>query len=311
MAYLWQKVGMLAAILVSSVVMGFAPLGLKKVSPARKKRLLSYGNSFAGGVFFAIGFLHLLSESEDLMSETINPNFPLSYIMALIGFTGVFFVEKVVFAHHHHGGYSNMKDEEGDEKYGTFEAETHGHPPNEQSGVFAYILTFVLSIHSLISGVALGMDSKLSTLISLFVAIISHKWIEAFALGVAINKVQGEGSLARTLKLVLTYSAMEPLGIVIGLILSVYLSEDHLLVTQAFVLGIASGTFIYVAVVDILPAEFSAEATEKLQKFALVLLGLVAITIVVVVFTHDHDHTDSSDDDHDHDHDHESSAFYK
>lgn len=300
MAYTWQKVGMLVAILVSSVVMGFAPLGLKKVSPARKKRLLSYGNSFAGGVFFAIGFLHLLSESDDLMRDTINPSFPLSYVLALIGFVGVFLLEKVVFAHNHATSYTTMKDEE-DEKYGTFEPE-NSQSHAEQSGLFAYILTFVLSLHSLVSGVALGMDTNLSTLISLFVAIISHKWIEAFALGVAINKVQSEGHLVRTAKLVLLYSIMEPLGIIIGLILSLHLAEDHLLVTQAFVLGIASGTFIYVAVVDILPAEFAAEATEKVQKFALMLLGLIAISIVVVVFTHDHD-TD------DHDHDHESEDF--
>lgn len=54
--YFWQKVGMLAAILISSIVMGFLPLGLKKVNPILKKRLLSFGNCFAGGVFFAIGY---------------------------------------------------------------------------------------------------------------------------------------------------------------------------------------------------------------------------------------------------------------
>lgn len=54
--YFWQKVGMLFAILVSSVVMGFLPLALKKVRPDLKKRLLSFGNCFAGGVFFAIGY---------------------------------------------------------------------------------------------------------------------------------------------------------------------------------------------------------------------------------------------------------------
>jgi len=277
------------------VVMGFAPLGLKKVDTARKRRLLSYGNAFAGGVFFSIGFLHLLSESDDLMRDTLNPNYPLSYILALVGFLGVFLLEKILLAHKHTTSYGEVKDEEED-KYGTFEAEGHAHSHAEQSGLFAYILTFVLSLHSFVSGVALGMDTNISTLISLFVAIISHKWIEAFALGVAINKVQSEGSLARTLKLVLLYSAMEPLGIIVGLILSLHLAEDHLMVTQAFVLGIASGTFIYVAVVDILPSEFAAEATEKVQKFALMLLGLVAISIVVIVFTHDHDTSD-----HDHD----------
>lgn len=55
--YFWQKIGMLAAILVSSMVMGFLPLGLKKVNPILKKRLLSFGNCFAGGVFFAIGYV--------------------------------------------------------------------------------------------------------------------------------------------------------------------------------------------------------------------------------------------------------------
>jgi len=306
--YFWQKVGMLVAILVSSVVMGFLPLGLKKVSPIVKKRLLSYGNAFAGGVFFAIGFLHLLAESNELMTESLNPPFPLAFIMAVVGFTCVFFVEKVIFAHHHAGpsptSYAQVKKETTDgattdDKYGTFDVE--GHEPPVDSGVFAYILTFVLSLHSLISGVALGMDGNITTLISLFVAIISHKWIEAFALGVAINKSQAtsgsEYSLSRTLKLILIYSMMEPLGIIIGVILSAYLAEDKLTVTQAFVLGLAAGTFIYVAVVDILPAEFShnGHGPEKYIKFMLVLVGIVAISIVVIVFSHSHTESHSHD----------------
>lgn len=54
---MWEKVGMLVAILASSVVMGFLPLALKKVAPAKQKRLMSFGNAFAGGVFFAIGYV--------------------------------------------------------------------------------------------------------------------------------------------------------------------------------------------------------------------------------------------------------------
>jgi hypothetical protein len=58
--YFWQKIGMMMAILVSAVVMGFLPLALKKVNPALKRRLLSFGNCFAGGVFFAIGYVFVL-----------------------------------------------------------------------------------------------------------------------------------------------------------------------------------------------------------------------------------------------------------
>lgn len=284
---------MLSAIMVSSMVMGFLPLALKKVNPILKKRLLSFGNCFAGGVFFAIGFLHLLAESTETMHDTINPPFPLSYILAVVGFFGVFFIEKVLLSghHHHQTSYTNL-EEKGkpvDDAYGTFEEGQHSH---ESSGLFAYILTFVLSLHSLVSGVALGMDKNFTTLISLFVAIISHKWIEAFALGVAINKVQIDDVIPRTLKLITLYSFMEPMGIIIGLILSTHLNEEQLLTTQAFVLGVASGTFIYVAVVDILPSEFSEKDNndkDKYWKFLLLIFGVGVICVVVSVFTHSHD----------------------
>jgi zinc transporter 1/2/3 len=295
--YFWQKVGMLFAILVSSVVMGFLPLALKRVRPGLKKRLLSFGNSFAGGVFFAIGFLHLLAESDDLLHETLHLHIPLSYILSIVGFIAVFFVEKILLSSHAHGPYLNLdeknsKDSKGrdDEKYGVLD-EGVPHHASEQ-GMFAYILTFVLSVHSLISGVALGMDNLLSTLISLFVAIISHKWIEAFALGVAINKVQTEDLIPRTFKLILLYSLMEPLGIVIGLILSSHLSEHQLLIAQAFVLGLASGTFIYVAVVDILPSEFGhgiGNDRDRYIKFGLLFMGIFLIGLVVTLFAHTHE----------------------
>lgn len=294
--YFWHKVGMLLAILISSVVMGFLPLALKNVTPALKKRLLSFGNCFAGGVFFAIGFIHLLSESAELVHETMDPPFPLAFILSICGFIAVFFVEKVVLSGHSHGGggqstsYTNLeekntKSSSGDE-YGTFEEGGEGH---SEQGMFAYILTFVLSIHSLISGVALGMDKNITTLLSLFIAIISHKWIEAFALGVAINKVQSSDLLKRTFKLVLLYSIMEPLGIVIGLILSTHLDEHQLALTQAFVLGLASGTFIYVAVVDIIPAEFTSHGDkDKYYKFGLLFFGIVVIVAIVSAFSHSH-----------------------
>lgn len=76
-------------------------------------------------------------------------------------------------------------------------------------------------------------------------------------------------------------------------ILSTRLTEDQLLTTQAFVLGVASGTFIYVAVVDIIPSEFSHNNSnnadkDKYWKFFLLLVGVLAICGVVTIFTHEH-----------------------
>lgn len=76
-------------------------------------------------------------------------------------------------------------------------------------------------------------------------------------------------------------------------ILSTHLNEDQLLTAQAIVLGVGSGTFIYVAVVDILPSEFShGDDKDKFWKFLLLLVGVLAICVVVTVFTHSHDEID-------------------
>jgi len=315
MELLWYKFGMLIGILGSSVVLAFLPFMLKKIDPSLKRRLMSYGNAFAGGVFLAIGFTHLLSEATELTSHAFEDmEFPLSYVLSMAGFILVFFIEKVLFADNH-SHHMKLDDDEKPKttsisaqqnKYGTLdvdvevEAVSHEHYVSE-SGVFAYILTLVLSIHSLISGIALGMTESLATLIPLFVGIIGHKWIEAFALGVALNKAND--SLAKNWKLLVLYSAMEPLGIVIGEILSLYLPEDALSVTQALVLAVASGTFIYVAVMDIIPAEFGENNTEdKYKKFAIFSIGIVAVTLLMLPFSHSHGHEDSHSHDHDHDH---------
>ena len=55
-----------------------------------------------------------------------------------------------------------------------------------------YVLTVLLSMHSLIEGVALGVGTTINDTLGLLLAICAHKWFEAFALGVrlAIQKVK-------------------------------------------------------------------------------------------------------------------------
>jgi len=270
---------------------------------------MSYGNAFAGGVFLAIGIIHLLAEATELSNHAFEGvDFPLSYTLCIAGFVLVFFLEKVLFVdnHSHH-----MKLDDDNEKlktttiaahqsqYGTLEVDVevesvrHEHHVTDK-GVFAYILTLVLSIHSLISGMALGMTEDLATLVPLFAAIIGHKWIEAFALGVALNKAND--AVSKNWKLIVLYAAMEPLGIIIGQILSLYLPADALSVTQALVVAVASGTFIYVAVMDIIPAEFGEHnAEDKYKKFALFSLGIVAVTLLMLLFSHSHEHSEEHD----------------
>jgi len=112
------------------------------------------------------------------------------------------------------------------------------------------------------------------TVISLFVAIVSHKWIEAFALGAAIVKT--EMTPVKHFIFVGLYAIGEPLGVVAGMGLAFVLAEDAAAVLQALVLAFASGTFIYIAAVDILPMEF-ADSRDKYIKFLICFVGAAAM----------------------------------
>ena len=59
----------------------------------------------------------------------------------------------------------------------------HHHIDISTGSLVPYILALVLSIHSFIEGLALGVQSDVTQTTILLIAIASHKWIEAFAFG--------------------------------------------------------------------------------------------------------------------------------
>jgi len=178
---------------------------------------------------------------------------------------------------------------------------THGmfNEENHKSPYLPYILMIVLSIHSIIAGVAIGVNSSNSLINTLGIAIVSHKWTESFAFGVSLLKflptaaetsTPSEGITlsprrrnAKMLKMMAAYSCMVPLGIVIGSILSIILQGRAAAVIEALVGGVASGTFIYIALVDILLAEFES-AKDKYWKYLLCIVGFVVILTSIVLF---------------------------
>ena len=79
----------------------------------------------------------------------------------------------------------------------------------------------VLSIHSVIAGIALGIESELAASLLVMIAILSHKGSAAFALMVS---VQSAGADRARLKRVLAiFVVMTPLGIMLGTLASGFL----------------------------------------------------------------------------------------
>ena len=119
------------------------------------------GETLATGVFLGAGLLHLLPESAAQFAQQ-GYKYPYAYLV-----TGLVFLLFLWFEH------------VGRELY---QHQTSDHP------AFALLAWLMLSVHSLVLGTALGFSQDYSLAIMLFLAIITHKWAESFAISVQLNK---------------------------------------------------------------------------------------------------------------------------
>lgn len=146
------------------------------------------------------------------------------------------------------------------------------------------LLFLVLSVHSVIEGMALGVQWSIAGTIDIAVAITAHKWVESFALGVSM--VREEMPLRRMLVLALSYALMTPLGGVLGMLLLSSLTDGAGGVFTAIVTAIAGGTFMYVAVIDILLSEFACSIVSGPIKAAATSFGFGMMVLMGALFHH-------------------------
>jgi zinc and cadmium transporter len=194
--------------------------------------------SLSAGIILGVLFLELLPE----VSRT-SPHF---FTAALAGFVLLLALEKFVFIHPH----------ETEELAG------------RRTGLAAYV---GISFHSLLDGIALGSSAMLPDLAPAVVyAIVAHKVPDTFSLS-SILTFFGY-SRRRTLGMLLFFSLLTPLG---GA-LAVWLLRGVDDATLGGLLGLASGTFLFIATSDLLP--HAHEHREgRFRNLAAVLLGMLVI----------------------------------
>ncbi|MGI9524598.1 MAG: ZIP family metal transporter, partial [Hyphomicrobiaceae bacterium] len=106
-----------------------------------------------------------------------------------------------------------------------------------------------------------------------------HKGVAAFALGVNLHRSGVTPS--KSTGIVALFSSMTPLGIIAGAIVGTFLSERGGQWFEGVFDSLAAGTFLYIAVVDIVENEFAKPEDTKL-KFAMVFLGLAVMALVAL-----------------------------
>jgi zinc transporter 1/2/3 len=144
-----------------------------------------------------------------------------------------------------------------------------------KSNITPYLLLAALSFHGLFEGIALGLQGGYRDTLFLFIAIISHKWAEAFTLGISFSKAQTDK--VTFVRLILLFSFFTPVGIVIG---SFVAGSSQLV--EAIFLALSTGTFLYVAASEVIVEEF-AVTKYKYSKFICYLLGGIMIAGLAVI----------------------------
>ena len=238
MEILWFK-GLAVLIIVMTAITG-GMVSIRIGVSSRAERLLPLGDAFAGGIFLGAGLLHMLADAqENFKTFAGDVAFPVVLFVCGCGFLLIFFLERVLL---------------GGEDVG---AMSKGRP------VYPFVLTLVLSVHSIIAGTSLGLDKTLMSSVVIFIAIIAHKGSAAFALSSSLRAA--EISVSRSYGIIALFSIMTPAGILLGTAFNVFLTSRAAVGIEAVFDALAAGTFIYVGVVDIMEEVFSSSQDRGLK----------------------------------------------
>lgn len=234
-----------------------------RVAQHRGRRFFRLANAFAAGLFLGIGFLHMLPESAEMIAGLVD--YPLASLLALLGLVTLLSVDRIAFA---------------------------GHPRTPQSASpRPWFLLAALSVHSLIVGVALGLEPGIIGSLALFSAILFHKASDVFAL---IVNAHAEGvAVGRQKAMLIFFSLVTPTGIAIGSAASDGAATGA---AAGSVGAFAAGTIIYVAIVMIADRESglsdaAAPATgdkDMWTSVGLVFIGVALTAALVVADPHGH-----------------------
>jgi zinc transporter 1/2/3 len=157
--------------------------------------------------------------------------------------------------------------------------------PNVASGmksrgsIFPYLLMLTLSVHSIITGIALGLEDHLMSAVAIFLAVMAHKFTAAMALAISFSREAIE--LKRSRALLGVFYVMTPIGIILGTWWSSLLSGQGEAMIEGIFDALAAGTFIYISVVDILSEEFSANEA-RWGLFLMTVLGFAVMALVAI-----------------------------
>ncbi|XP_060067273.1 zinc transporter ZIP1-like [Ylistrum balloti] len=149
---------------------------------------------------------------------------------------------------------------------------------HQHSSLRPVLLLLAISIHSLFEGLAVGLQKKTESVLDIFTALLLHKGILSFSLGMSL--VQSKLSKPAIIRSLFIFGLSAPVGIGIGIgIIDLWDSEVSTFV-QGILQGIACGTFLYITFFEVLPREFSS-CDIRLVKVIFLMVGFFIVTVIM------------------------------
>ena len=248
---------LVAAVLIFCAGLAGGLLAIRLGKTSYRETATHLANAFAGGVFLGAGLLHMLTDARAKFDEFWpSLDFPLVALIAGFGFLIMLLLDKVLLRFGHHAS------------------------ENFESGrIYPYVLMLALSVHSVIAGVALGLEDEYIVAATIFIAILAHKATASMAL--AISFVRGKLTAPRRTRLLLLFYLMTPLGLLIGSTGAHFLEGNDEAMIEGIFDATAAGTFLYIAVFNILTEEFQV-AGNRFVLFAMTFIGFAFMALLAV-----------------------------
>ncbi|XP_053312972.1 zinc transporter ZIP2 [Spea bombifrons] len=297
------KVGCLVALLFITLICGLAPAFaswfLKSSVKDNYKLVVCLISSFAAGIFLGACLLHVVADSlSDIAAELSYINYPMGELILSLGFFLVLLIERIVlqFCHNQQNASQDglplpetptLPEPDYEEKQETpaeidasvAEPHNHIHPNVYIHASFRSLILFCsLSIHSVFEGLTIGLQSNYSSALQIAIAVLIHKGIIVFSL--SLKLLQSMTRRAWLVVYIVLFSFMSPVGIMIGIIVTLNKSSIVTLV-QAILEGIASGTFVYVTFLEILPQELNT-SEKPLLKVLFIVIGFTIMAVIAI-----------------------------
>ncbi|XP_076907629.1 putative zinc transporter 10 [Bidens hawaiensis] len=296
----------IAAILMSSISGVCLPLitrSIPALSPDRS--LFVIVKAFASGIILATAFMHVLPDSFDMLRSSCladNPwqKFPFTGFVAMLSAiftlmvdsmaTSVYTKKNTVVAAE--GGHEPIDQEMAVTGGGGMHFHGHNHGQKGAIGqqllryrVVAMVLELGIVVHSIVIGLGVGASNDVCTIKPLVAALCFHQMFEGMGLGGCI--LQAEYKRLKKTVMIFLFSVTTPFGIALGIALSKTYKENSpsALITVGLLDASSSGLLIYMALVDLLAADFMGPKLQgniklQMKSYVAVLLGAGGMSLM-------------------------------